>query len=88
MISGIVGVPLGAMIAQKLRVTMPRADPIICATGLIVSAPLLFGASILASKSSVACFVLIFIGEVALNLNWSIVADILLVSHLSVSLLY
>jgi MFS transporter, Spinster family, sphingosine-1-phosphate transporter len=81
MVSGIIGVPLGATLAQKLRVNYPRADPLICATGLLISAPLLFGASLLAASNSSLCFFLVFLGEVALNLNWSIVADILLVSH-------
>jgi len=79
MASGIVGVPLGATLAQKLRVNYPRADPLICATGLLISAPLLFAASLVAASNSILCFTLIFLGEVALNLNWSIVADILLV---------
>ncbi|XP_059481029.1 protein spinster isoform X2 [Neocloeon triangulifer] len=78
MVSGIVGVPLGATLAQKLRVNYPRADPLICAAGLLISAPLLFFASITVTKNAVLCYILIFLGEVALNLNWSIVADILL----------
>jgi MFS transporter, Spinster family, sphingosine-1-phosphate transporter len=80
MVSGIVGVPLGATLAQRLRVNYPRADPLICATGLLISAPLLFAASLFAASNSILCFTLVFLGEVALNLNWSIVADILLVS--------
>ncbi|KAL1140200.1 hypothetical protein AAG570_000132 [Ranatra chinensis] len=78
MVSGLIGVPLGSFLAQRLKTTMPRVDPIICAAGLIISAPILFVASLLASSNSTACYTLIFIGEVALNLNWSIVADILL----------
>ncbi|XP_065347912.1 protein spinster isoform X2 [Cloeon dipterum] len=78
MLSGIVGVPLGATLAQKLRVNYPRADPLICAVGLLISAPLLFAASLTVTSNAILCYTLIFLGEVALNLNWSIVADILL----------
>ncbi|EFX84684.1 hypothetical protein DAPPUDRAFT_99565 [Daphnia pulex] len=47
MIAGLLGVPLGSFLGQKLRVRYQRADPIVCGMGL-------------------------------LNLNWAIVADILL----------
>jgi hypothetical protein len=79
MLSGLVGVPLGSIAAQKLRTRYPRVDPLICAVGLLLSAPLLFAASLTLTWSPVLCYILIFLGEVTLNLNWSIVADILLV---------
>lgn len=82
MMSGLVGVPAGAFLAQRLRVNYPRADPIICAVGLLISAPLLFVASLLVTTHPILCYTLIFFGEVALNLNWSIVADMLLVSNI------
>lgn len=56
-----------------------RSDPIICAVGLIISAPLLAAAMLLVTNSTWAVYTLIFFGELALNLNWAIVADILLV---------
>jgi hypothetical protein len=80
MVSGLVGVPLGSLLAQRLRSQYPRIDPMICAIGLLASSPLLFAASLLATVNGSVCYVLIFFGEVFLNLNWSIVADILLVS--------
>lgn len=80
MMSGLIGVPLGSYLAQRLRVNYPRADAYICACGLIGSAPVLFAASLYATHSAGLCYFLIFIGEVMLNMNWSIVADILLVS--------
>lgn len=79
MLSGIIGVPLGSFAAQKLRVKNPRADPLICAFGLLVSTPLVYGGALLAMYHTEACFTLVFFGELFLNLNWSIVADILLV---------
>lgn len=78
MLSGLVGVPLGSIAAQKLRTRFPRVDPLICAIGLLLSAPLLFAASLTVTWSPVLCYTLIFFAEVTLNLNWSIVADILL----------
>lgn len=79
MVSGIIGVPLGTYLAQTLKKRFPRADPIICAFGLLISAPFLLGAMLLVSYSAPAAYVLVFFGSVALNLNWAIVADILLV---------
>ncbi|KAG8272655.1 Protein spinster 3 [Homalodisca vitripennis] len=78
MISGLIGVPAGSFLAQRLRVRYPRADAYICACGLICSAPILFAASLYANNNVYMCYTLIFIGELFLNLNWSIVADILL----------
>ncbi|CAL8123083.1 unnamed protein product [Orchesella dallaii] len=78
MMSGLIGVPLGALAATKLRARSLKADPLICAFGLIVSTPLIFGGAILAKHNEALCFTLIFFGELFLNLNWAIVADILL----------
>ncbi|XP_015431534.1 PREDICTED: protein spinster [Dufourea novaeangliae] len=78
MASGLIGVPLGSFLAQKLRVQWKQADPLICAGGLLISVPLLFFAILTANTSSVTCYTLIFFGQLSLNLNWSIVADILL----------
>lgn len=85
MVSGLIGVPAGSALAQYLRVQYPRADPYICAIGLLISAPILFAASLLASINITLCYILIFFGEVFLNLNWSIVADMLLVSNIRLS---
>ncbi|XKL68536.1 hypothetical protein PGB90_004027 [Kerria lacca] len=78
MCSGLIGVPLGMWLSQRLRAKYQQADPLICAVGLLLSAPLLYFASSLANVNITLCYILIFIGEVSLNLNWSIVADILL----------
>ena len=79
MISGLLGVPLGSIIAQRLRERNSRADALVCAFGLLMSTPLLFFAAVTARYNTIVCFTLIFFGELFLNLNWSIVADILLV---------
>lgn len=82
MVAGLIGVPMGSLLAQKLRVRWQQTDPLICAMGLLISVPLLFFATITANTDSVACYILIFFGQLSLNLNWSIVADILLVRSL------
>lgn len=81
MLSGVIGVPLGAYLAQRLRRKHTRADPVICGFGLLISAPCIVGAMLLVSVNAPAAYCLIFIGEIALNLNWAIVADILLVRN-------
>ena len=79
MLSGIVGVPLGSILSTKLKQKYPRADPIICACGLLLSAAFLGVGMFTANVNIYVAFAALFLGEVALNLNWSIVADILLV---------
>ncbi|XP_043282157.1 protein spinster isoform X2 [Venturia canescens] len=78
MLAGLIGVPVGSITAQKLRVYYQQADPLICAVGLLISAPLIFIAVVIASSHTNGCYALIFFGQLALNLNWSIVADMLL----------
>ena len=78
MLSGIVGVPLGMILSTKLRAIYPRADPIICGAGILISAVLLTLGILFCDSNIVLTLVLIFFGEVSLNLNWSIVADMLL----------
>lgn len=81
MVAGIIGVPLGSYLVQRLR---PRhtvkCDALVCASGLLVSAPFVYASLVVASHSIHWCFVCMFIAELSLNLCWSIVADILLVS--------
>ena len=78
MFSGIVGVPLGSILSTKLKQKYPRADPVICAFGLLTSAAFLAVGLLTASWNIYLAFFVLFLGEVTLNLNWSIVADILL----------
>lgn len=78
MISGLIGVPLGSLIAQKLRPKYNRIDANICAIGLLASAPLVFLVCITARHNSIICYTLVFFAEIFLNLTWSIIADILL----------
>ena len=80
MLSGIIGVPLGSYLAQRLRSTNGvKTDPLICAVGLIISGPLVYSALVAAPFNATLCYGFVFFAEIALNLSWSIVADILLV---------
>jgi hypothetical protein len=81
MVSGMIGVPLGALLSTRLREKYPRSDPLICGLGLVLSSVFIFVAFFLARTNVLMGFAFVFLGEVALNLNWSIVADILLVSR-------
>ncbi|CAB1316850.1 unnamed protein product [Coregonus sp. 'balchen'] len=77
-LTGILGVSLGSTISRRLRDRVPNADPLICAVGMLSSAPCFFTAIVLASTSIPATYVFIGIGETLLSLNWAIIADILL----------
>ena len=79
MSAGILGVPLGSYLSTKLSKRYPRGDPIICAVGLLLSAPLLAASMILVTVSAPLAYISVFLGQIALNLNWAIVADMLLV---------
>lgn len=77
-LTGVLGVGLGVEVSHRLRRSNPRADPLVCAAGLLGSAPFLFLALACARGSIVATYIFIFIGETLLSMNWAIVADILL----------
>ena len=79
MLSGIIGVPLGSFSSLFLRPKEPRADPLICGLGLALSSVFMCIAIFACNHAFFLAFILIFLGEIMLNLNWSIVADILLV---------
>ncbi|XP_032590412.1 protein spinster isoform X3 [Drosophila grimshawi] len=78
MAAGLIGVPMGSVLAQHFRSRIENGDPYICATGLFISAPMVFIALIIPRSSGTLCYLFVFVAQVALNLCWSIVADILL----------
>ncbi|XP_072128141.1 protein spinster homolog 1-like [Mobula birostris] len=77
-VTGFLGVGAGVQMSRRYRRVNPRADPLVCAFGMLSSAPFLFLAVATAEASTIATYVFIFFGELLLSLNWAIVADILL----------
>ncbi|XP_069580882.1 protein spinster homolog 1 [Brachyistius frenatus] len=77
-VTGVLGVASGVQVSRQLRKRTARADPLVCAAGLLLSAPFLYLAIVFAQTSTVATYVFIFFGETFLSMNWAIVADILL----------
>ncbi|CAH2980901.1 unnamed protein product [Chilo suppressalis] len=75
MASGLLGVPLGSWLGAGLVKHYPRAHPIICGAGLLLSAPAMTIAVAIADQSYYAQFIFMLLAEVTLNLNWAIVAD-------------
>lgn len=86
MLAGLTGVPLGSAIAQRLRPFDSTCDPLICAFGLITSAPCVYLALVVAKYSANWAFFFVFFAQITLNLCWSLVADMLLVSCCSATL--
>ncbi|XP_032178617.1 protein spinster homolog 3 isoform X3 [Mustela erminea] len=79
-VTGIIGVVLGAEAARRYKKVNPRAEPLICACSLLAAAPCLFLALILARVTLLASYVFLVLGELLLSCNWAVVADILLIS--------
>uniref|UniRef100_A0A672RN30 Protein spinster homolog 1 n=1 Tax=Sinocyclocheilus grahami TaxID=75366 RepID=A0A672RN30_SINGR len=77
-VTGILGVASGVQVSKKLRTRTPRADPLVCAAGLLLAAPFLYLSIMFAQASTVATYVFIFLGETFLSMNWAVVADMLL----------
>lgn len=51
------GVFSGVQVSRRLRKKTPRADPYVCATGLLLSAPFLYLAIVFAQGSTAATYV-------------------------------
>ncbi|KAF5903764.1 protein spinster 1, partial [Clarias magur] len=77
-VTGVLGVAMGVGVSKSLRTRTPRADPLVCAAGLLLAAPFLYLSIVFAQGSTIATYVFIFFGEMFLSMNWAIVADILL----------
>lgn len=56
-ITGVLGVASGVQASRWLRTRTPRADPLVCAFGLLVSAPFLYLAIVFAQASTIATYV-------------------------------
>ncbi|XP_076853082.1 protein spinster homolog 1 [Brachyhypopomus gauderio] len=77
-VTGVLGVATGVAVSRRLRTWTPRADPLVCAAGLLLAAPFLYLSIVFAQSSTIATYFFIFLGETFLSMNWAIVADILL----------
>ncbi|XP_060911862.1 protein spinster homolog 3 isoform X2 [Labrus mixtus] len=77
-VTGILGGCLGTGLSRWLRDKVPNVDPMICAAGLLGSAPCLFVVIFVASANIPTTYVFIFLGELLISLNWAVMADILL----------
>lgn len=76
--AGFIGVALGAEASRRFKRINPRADPLVCAFGLLMCTPFLFFGLWISESNIPVSWALIFFGETFLCLNWSIIADILL----------
>uniref|UniRef100_A0A663MPM1 Sphingolipid transporter 3 (putative) n=1 Tax=Athene cunicularia TaxID=194338 RepID=A0A663MPM1_ATHCN len=76
--TGILGVITGAEAARRLRKINNKADPLICATSMFISALCLYIALMVAEKNILSTFIFIAFGELFLSVNWAVVTDILL----------
>ncbi|KAJ0061717.1 hypothetical protein NL108_006860, partial [Boleophthalmus pectinirostris] len=77
-VTGILGVCIGASLSRCFLDKVQYADPVICAVGMLGSVPFLFATIFTASVNIIATYVFIFISEVLLSLCWPILADIIL----------
>ncbi|XP_068766084.1 protein spinster homolog 3 isoform X4 [Struthio camelus] len=76
--TGILGVIAGAEVARRLRKINNKADPLICAVSMFLSALNLYIALIVAQTNILFTFIFIAFGELFLSVNWAVVTDILL----------
>ncbi|XP_069730051.1 sphingosine-1-phosphate transporter SPNS2-like isoform X1 [Phaenicophaeus curvirostris] len=76
--TGFLGVITGAGATKWYRSKTQRADPLVCAVGMLGSAIFICLIFVAAKSSIVGAYTCIFIGETLLFSNWAITADILM----------
>ncbi|XP_053068702.1 sphingosine-1-phosphate transporter SPNS2 isoform X6 [Acinonyx jubatus] len=76
--TGFLGVVTGAGATRWCRLRTQRADPLVCAVGMLGSAIFVCLIFVAAKSSIVGAYVCIFVGETLLFSNWAITADILM----------
>ena len=81
-IAGVVGLSLGSGLSYILRPKFRRIDPIICGGGLLPSAIIMVITFIVAYNNILAAYILVFFGQVFLNMNWAVIVDMSLVSRI------
>lgn len=77
-LAGFCGVAIGSVSSTRFGKYTPRADPIICAIGLLGCTPFLFLSLTLSKDQPTMTWIFIFVGETLLFLNWPIVTDMVL----------
>nr|XP_044601917.1 protein spinster homolog 2 isoform X3 [Equus asinus] len=76
--TGFLGVVTGAGATRWCRLRTQRADPLVCAVGMLGSAIFICLIFVAAKSSIVGAYICIFVGETLLFSNWAITADILM----------
>ncbi|XP_059989852.1 sphingosine-1-phosphate transporter SPNS2 isoform X2 [Lagenorhynchus albirostris] len=76
--TGFLGVATGAGATRWCRPRTQRADPLVCAVGMLGSAIFICLIFVAAKSSIVGAYICIFVGETLLFSNWAITADILM----------
>ncbi|XP_069470832.1 sphingosine-1-phosphate transporter SPNS2 isoform X1 [Ambystoma mexicanum] len=76
--TGFLGVITGAGATKWCRIKTQRADPLVCAVGMLGSAIFICLIFVAAKSSNLAAYICIFVGETLLFSNWAITADMLM----------
>ncbi|XP_008853859.1 protein spinster homolog 2 isoform X1 [Nannospalax galili] len=76
--TGFLGVVTGAGATRWCRLRTQRADPLVCAVGMLGSAIFICLIFVAAKSSIMGAYICIFVGETLLFSNWAITADILM----------
>lgn len=74
-LGGLFGVVSGMFLSKHLRPRFQWVDPVICGASLLASVPFLLAGIYLTKDSLVTAFVIILLGMVLLNFNWSVAVD-------------
>ena len=79
-VAGVAGLTLGSGLSYWLRPKYRGVDPLICGGGLVPSSVLIVISFVIAYDNIWAAYILVFFGQVFLNMNWAVIVDMTLVT--------
>jgi len=74
-LGGLFGVVSGMFLSKQLRPRFQWVDPVICGASLLASIPFLVAGIYLTKDHLLTAFILILLGMILLNFNWSVAVD-------------
>jgi len=74
-IGGLLGVIGGMVTSVFLRQRFQWIDPVICGVSLLICIPIQIGGIFIAKEHIVASFIVICLGNIFMNFNWSVAVD-------------
>ena len=80
MVCGLIGVPAGAYLGRLLKSRYIASEALVTGVGLLLGTPFFYAVIYLAPYDTTSVWIFLIIGQLFVNLNWSLTVEVSLVS--------